>query len=134
MMEAKQQNLFEDELWAGDEIPNPFYNPELAEAERLAEAEWEREYREKERQKDAEIQAKMEADGLAYHICCAHVSKVDGSAYAVEVLEGYEPQYVVYPDGLPEGVCPKRCECDGKGDGWRGGELVNRFYDDDAER
>ena len=37
------------------------------------------------------------------------------------------------PDGLPEGVKPKRCDCNGECPGWRGGELVNSFYDDDKE-
>lgn len=124
-----QQNLFEDEF-LDEGIPNPFYDPQLAEMERLFEEEWEREYYEREKQKQAE----MASDGLEYQICCAHVSCVDGSAYAVEVLEDYEPKYVVYPDGLPEGVVPKRCDCGGKSAGWRGGEMVNRFYDEDKEK
>ena len=127
-----QKNLFEDEDIA-EGIPNPFYDPDFAEAERLANEQYEKEYQESKRKKQAEREARMKADGLEYQICCAHVSLVDGSAYAVKVLEGYEPQYVVYPDGLPEGVEAKPCECEGKGAGWRGGELVNQMYDDDKE-
>ena len=78
---------------------------------------------------DKATQSGMVDDGLEYKICCAHVSPVDGSAYAVEVLEGYDPKYVVYIDGLPEGVEPRRCDCKGECDGWRGGEVVNSLYE-----
>ena len=124
----QQKSLFEDEL-IDEGIPNPFYDPELASAERRAAAEIERKFEEKERQRMDEI----EAAGLEYQICCAHVSTVDGSAYAVKILDGYEPKYVVYPDGLPDGVEAKPCDCGGKSDGWRGGELVNRFYERDKQ-
>ena len=124
----KQRNLFEDEVME-EGILNPFYDPDFAEAERLENERLEMEYQEAERKKQAQI----EASGLEYQICCAHVSRVDGSAYAVSTLKGYEPKYIIYRDGLPDGVDPKRCTCNGKGDGWRGGELVNKMFDDDEE-
>ena len=117
----KQTLLDIDELFDGDGIPNPFYDPYEEERERLFQAELDKE----------RVQAVD--DGLEFKICCAHVSKVDGSAYAVEVLDGYPPQYVVYTDGLPNGIKPKRCDCEGKCDGWRGGELVNSFYARDGK-
>ena len=113
----KQTLLDIDELMDGDGIPNPFYDPYEEERERLYQEELD-----KERVRDVD-------DELEYKICCSHVSPVDGSAYAVEVLDGYNPKYVVYTDGLPKGVEPKRCDCKGKCDGWRGGELVNSLYE-----
>ena len=84
---------------------------------------------------ETEHRKKQEVDdGLEYKICCSHISQVDGSAYAVEVLNGYNPQYVVYPNGLPKGVKPKRCDCNEKSDGWRGGKLVNYLYDIDKKQ
>ena len=79
----KQQLLDLDDLM-DEGPPNPFYDPYEEEAARLLEEELDKE------------RVRVVDDGLEYKICCAHVSPVDGSAYAVEVLEGYDPKYVVY--------------------------------------
>ena len=123
-----QQTLLDFDELTNEGVPNPFYDPDRAEQERLFDEQTEKELRERERLKQKQI----EDGGLEYKICCAHVSKVDGSAYAVKILNGYTPEYVVYSDGLSKGVEPKRCECNGKCDGWRGGELVNQLYDRDG--
>ena len=108
-------------------IPNPFYDPYEEERERLYQEELDKDQEELDKQRVGDVD-----DGLEFKICCSHVSPVDGSAYAVEVLDGYNPKYIVYTDGLPKGVEPKRCDCKGKCDGWRGGELVNQLYDRDG--
>ena len=122
----KQRTLFDDLLDADEEgIPNPFYDPDGQEAYSEYAKKWEAEANKREAQRQAKL------ENSASKICCAHVSKVDGSAYAVKVYdaEPETPHYVIYPDGLPEGVEPKRCDCNGECAGWRGGELINRLYD-----
>ena len=118
-----QQTLFD---FDDEGIPNPFYDPYAAEREHLMEIEFEKEAQ---RKRDEKLKAE---EGLEYQICCAHVSLVDGSAYAVKVLDGYPAKYVVYSGGLPKGVEANRCDCEGKSDGWRGGKWVNCMHDKDA--
>ena len=125
----KQRTLLDDLMDADEEgIPNPFYDADDNYDDYVE--EWEAEAGERQAQRQNEL------DRLGSKICCAHVSKVDGSAYAVKIYDAdpKTPHYVVCPDGLPEGVKPKRCDCNGECPGWRGGELVNSFYDrDDKE-
>ena len=82
----KQTLLDIDELMDGDGIPNPFYDPYEEERERLYQVQLDKDQEELDKQRSRDVD-----DGLAYKICCAHVSKVDGSAYAVEMLRRIPP-------------------------------------------
>ena len=57
-----------------------------------------------------EAKEKLRREELGLKICCSDVSEVDGSAYIV-YSNGEDFEYVISPDGLPEGETPRCCDC-----------------------
>lgn len=71
------------------------------------------------------------SDGeLGYKTCCAFVFP-DNSTYECQHSDKTDiPKFVGGPGGLPDDVTPKRCDCEGKNSCWRGGEMVNGWWDE----